>query len=167
MPGWAPRLIAYGFVGAFCVVGPLFLIIALSSAVHRAVFIHTALRAEATVIEMRPTRTTRHAAGMYIPLVRYTADDGRTYILVSDTPVRPSSLSLGEQVTVLYQQGHPETARIDAFSPLWTFSLVFGIVGAAFTSFPVLILVNRIRVNRIRRDPSASISVSPKASQES
>lgn len=159
MPGLAPRLVVYGFIGAFGVVGALFLIIALDSAVHRTVFIHTALRAEGTVIEMQPTHTTRHWAGMYIPLVRYTADDGRMYILVSDTPVRPSSLSLRERVTVLYLQGHPETARIDAFSALWTVSLVFGIVGAAFSSIPGLILVNRIRQHR-----SAFVLASPEAS---
>jgi hypothetical protein len=151
MSGLPPRLIAYGFIGAFGLIGPLFLLIALNAAVHRAVFIHTAQRAEGKVIDMQPTQTTRHWAGMYIPLVRYTAEDGRVYVLISDTPVRPSSLSLGEQVTVLYQQGHPETARIDAFSPLWTFSLIFGIVGAAFTSFPALILVNVIRQRQLLR----------------
>lgn len=145
MPSLAPRLIVYGFFGSFGVMGLLFLFIALNVAVHRAVFVHSALRAEGTVIEMQPTHTTRHWAGMYTPLVRYTADDGRMYILVSDIPVHPSSLSLGEQVTVLYAHGHPETARLDAFASLWTFSLVFGIVGAAFSSIPGFLLVNRMR----------------------
>jgi uncharacterized protein DUF3592 len=145
MPGLAPRLIAYGFLGAFCLVGPLFLLIALDSAVHRAVFIHTALRAEGTVIEMRPTHSSRTGAGTYIPVFRYTADDGQAYIVVSDVSVRRLSLSEGEQVRVLYQQGHPENARIDAFTPLWLYPLIFGIVGAAFSSIPALILVSRIR----------------------
>jgi hypothetical protein len=156
MPGLAPRLIAYGFVGSFCVVGPLFLLIALNAAVHRAVFIHTALRAEGTVIEMRPTHSTRTGAGTYIPVFHYTADDGRIYIIVSDVTVQRSSFSRGEQVTVLYQQGHPETARIDAFTPLWLFSIVFGIVGAAFSSIPAFILVNRMR-----QHPSDSILANP------
>lgn len=155
MPGWVPRLIAYGFLSAFCVVGPLFLLIALGSAAHRAAFIHTALRSQGTVIEMRPTHTTRHGAGAYIPVFRFRADDGRTYIIVSDVFVQPSSFSLGQQVTVLYQQGHPETARIDAFTPLWLFPLIFGIVGAAFSSIPALILVNRRR-----RHASGSVLVS-------
>jgi hypothetical protein len=158
MPGLASRLIAYGFVGSFCLVGPLFLLIALNAAVHRAVFIHTALRAEGAVIEMRPTHSTRTGAGTltYIPVFRYTADDGRIYIIVSDVSVRSSSFSRGEQVTVLHQRGHPETARIDAFTPLWLFSIIFGIVGAAFSSIPALILVNRIR-----QHPSDPILASP------
>jgi len=59
--------------------------------------------------------------------------------------VRRFSFSPGEQVSVLYQQGHPENARIDAFTPLWLYSLIFGIVGAAFSSIPALILVDRMR----------------------
>lgn len=145
MAGLAQRLIAYGFVGAFCLVGPLFLLAALGSAVHRAVFIHSALRAEGTVIEMRPTHSTRTGAGAFIPVFRYTADDGRVYIIVSDVTVRRFSFSPGEQVSVLYQQGRPENARIDAFTPLWLYPLIFGIVGAAFSSIPALILVNRMR----------------------
>ena len=144
-PPLAPRLIVYGFVGLFCLVGPLFLLIALDSAVHRAVFIHTALRAEGTVIEMRQTHSSRTGAGTYIPVFRYTADDGQAYIVVSDVSVRRVSLSAGEQVPVLYQQSHPENARIDAFTPLWLYPLIFGIVGAAFSSIPALILVSRIR----------------------
>ena len=148
MAGLGPRLIAFGFIGAFCLVGPLFLLIALNSALHRAVFVHTALRAEGTVIEMRPTHSTRHDAGMDIPVFRFTGDDGRTYIIVSDVSAHPSSFFVGEQVAVLYQRGHPETARLDAFAPLWLFSLIFGIVGAAFTSLPALIFVNRMRQRR-------------------
>lgn len=154
MPGLAPRLTAYGFIGIFGLVGFLFLFIAIDSAAHQINFIHHALRAEGTVIDMQPTHSTRHWAGMYIPLVRYTADDGHMYILVSDIPVQPSALSRGEQVTVLYLQGHPETARIDASSSLWTFSLVFGIVGAAFSGVPGLMLLNRIRQRRaVKIDP--------------
>jgi hypothetical protein len=135
----------YGFIGTFCLVGLLFLIIAAGSAVHRAVFIRAALHAEGTVIEMRPTHSTRTGAGTYIPVFRYTAHDGSSYIIVSDVSVGSSSFSPGEKVNVLYQQGHPENARIDAFTLLWLYSLVFGIVGVVFSGIPALILVNRIR----------------------
>jgi Protein of unknown function (DUF3592) len=145
MSGWAPRVIAYGFVGIFCLVGPLFLLIAIGSAVHRAVFIHSARQAEGTVIEMRPTRSTRTGAGTYIPVFQFTADDGRGYIIVSDVSVRSNAFSTGEQVRVLYERGHPENARMDAFTPLWLFSMVFGVVGAAFSIIPAFIVSNRVR----------------------
>ena len=148
MAGLGPRLVAFGFIGVFCLAGPLFLLVALNSAVHRAVFVRTALHTEGTVIEMRPTHSTRHDAGMDILVFRFIADDGRTYIIVSDVSARPSSYFVGEQIAVLYQRGHPETARLDAFAPLWLFSLIFGMVGAAFTSIPALIFVSRMQQRR-------------------
>ena len=148
MSSLGPRLIAYGFVGAFCLVGPLFLLIAIGSALNRAVFIHSALRADGTVIEMRPVRSTRTGAGTYVPVFTFTASDGRMYMVTSDVSVQSSGFTQGERVRVFYLQGHPETACIDAFSPLWLFSLIFGIVGAAFSSVPVLILLNRFRQRR-------------------
>lgn len=149
MPTLGPRLVAYGFVGAFCIVGPLFLLVAIGSAVDRAIFIHTAVGADGTVVEMRPVRSTRTGSGTYVPVFRFTADDGRIHITVSDVSVRFSSFTAGDHVLVLYLQGHPETARIDAFSPLWLYSLITGIVGAAFSTFPLLILVNRSRQRRL------------------
>jgi hypothetical protein len=145
MPSLGPRLIAYGFVGVFCIAGPLFLLIALDSALHRVAFIHSALRADGTVIEMRPVRSTRTGAGTYVPVFRFTANDGRMHIIISDVSVPSSAFTLGDRVRVLYLQSNPETARIDAFSPLWLSSLIPGIVGAAFSFFPALILVNRMR----------------------
>ena len=73
------RLIAYGFLGAFCLVGPLFLVIAIGVAVDRVVFIHSALRVDGTIIELRPTGTSRTGAGALVPVVRFAADDGRPY----------------------------------------------------------------------------------------
>jgi hypothetical protein len=54
-----PRLIGYGLIGIFCVPGPLGLLFALNLILHRAAFIHTALRTDGTVTWMEPVRTTR------------------------------------------------------------------------------------------------------------
>ena len=143
MAGLGPRLVVYGFFGAFGVVGLVFLLIALSTAVHRVEFIHAAQRTEGTVIEMRPTHHSRYGAGSMFPVFRFTAGDGLMYMVVSDVYVRPTAFRVGERVTVLYMQGHPETARIDAFTPLWLSTLVPGIVGAAFFCVPGLLLLGR------------------------
>jgi hypothetical protein len=145
MPGFAPRLIAYGLIGLFCIPGPLGLLIALDMTLHRAAFIHAALRTDGTVIEMRPVRTTRTGAGTCIPVFRFTANDSRLHIIVSDVSVGSTSFKQGEQVRVLYLASNPEIARIDAFSTLWQNSLVVGIWGLVWLGFPVLILVSRRR----------------------
>jgi hypothetical protein len=141
MPDLGPRLIAYALIGIFCIPGPLGLLISLNLILHRAAFIHTALRTDGTVIWMEPVRTTRTGAGSYIPVFRFTATDGRLHIINSDVSVPSSTFKRGERVRVLYQQSNPEIARIDAFSTLWQESLVVGIWGAVWSSVPVLILV--------------------------
>ena len=63
MRDWARRLMVYGFLGLFGVVGIVFVVIAVGSAIHREAFIRTALSTRGTVTEMRPTRSTRTGAG--------------------------------------------------------------------------------------------------------
>jgi Protein of unknown function (DUF3592) len=145
MPGLGPRLIAYGLIGIFCVPGPLGLLLALNLALHRAAFIHTALRTDGTVIEMRPVHTTRTGAGTYIPVFSFTANDSRLHTIISDVSVRPSRFKRGDRVEVLYLQSNPETAHIDAFSTLWQETLIVGIWGVVWSSIPALILVIRMR----------------------
>jgi len=145
MPRLAPRLIAYGLIGIFCLPGPLGLLFALDLIVHRSAFIHTALRADGTVIWMEPVRTTRTGAGTYFPVFRFTASDDRLHIINSEVSVPFSTFKRGDRVRVLYQQSNPEIARIDAFSTLWQESLVVGIWGAVWSSIPLLILVIRKR----------------------
>lgn len=145
MPDLGPRLIAYGFIGLFCIPGPLGLLIALNLTLHRAAFIHTAVRTDGTVISMEPVRTTRTGAGTYIPVFRFTATDGRLHIINSDMSVPRSTFKPGDRVRVLYLQSNPEIAHIDAFWTLWQESLVVCIWGAVWSSIPVLILVARRR----------------------
>jgi hypothetical protein len=145
MPGLGPRLIAYVLIGIFCLPGPLGLIFALDLTLHRAAFIHTALRADGTVIWMEPVRTSRVGAGTAIPVFRFTANDGRLHIINSDVSVPFSTFKRGDRVDVLYLQSNPEIAHIDAFSTLWQKSLVMGVWGAVWSSIPVLILVMRRR----------------------
>jgi hypothetical protein len=145
MPGSGPRLIAYGLIGILCVPGPLGLLFALNLTLHRAAFVHAALRTDGTVIGMEPVRTTRTGAGTCIPEFRFTANDGRLHIINSDISVPFSTFKLGERVRVLYLPSNPEIAHIDAFSTLWQASLVVGIWGAVWSGIPVLILVIRSR----------------------
>ena len=133
------RLIASLFVGSFCIVGPLCLLVAAGSGLERAALVYSGLRAEGTVIAKRPSGSS-HVT--YAPVFQFTASDGRAYVVISDVSGRESAFSYGERVSVLYRPDHPESARIDAFAPLWTFPLVFGVVGAAFSVIPTLMWVN-------------------------
>jgi len=145
MPDLVPRLITYGLIGIFCIPGPLGLLFALNLTLHRAAFIHTAIRTDGMVIWMEPVRTTRTGAGTYIPVFRFTANDGRLHIINSDVSVPFSTFKRGERIRVLYLQSNPEIAHIDALSTLWQEPFVVCIWGAVWSSIPVLILVIRRR----------------------
>jgi hypothetical protein len=145
MPSLGPRLLAYGLIGIFCVPGPLGLLFALNLTLHRAAFVHAALRTDGTVIWMEPVRTTRTGAGTCIPVFRFTANDGRLHIINSDVSVPFSTFKRGERVSVLNLQSDPEIAHIDAVSTLWQEPLVVGIWGAVWSTLPVFILVIRKR----------------------
>jgi hypothetical protein len=139
------RLIAYVFLGSFCIAGPLCLFIAVGSALQRAALIYSGLRAEGTVIAKQQMGTTRVT---YAPIFQFAASDGRTYVVTSNVYGQESAFKYGEHVRVLYRRDHPESARIDAFAALWTFPLVFGVVGAAFSVIPALVLASWMRRRR-------------------
>jgi hypothetical protein len=140
------RLIAYVFLGSFCIAGPLLLLVSLGTAVQRAVLVHSGLRADAIVIAKRQMASSRSS---YAPLFQFTASDGRTYTVSSDVYGREADFSFGERVHVLYPQGRPQSARIDAFAQLWTSVLVTGVVGAGFSVVPAIVWVSWMRRRRI------------------
>ena len=148
------RLIAYVFVGSFCIAGPVCLVIALGSTLQRAALIYSGLEAEGTVIAKQPSGSTRVT---YAPVFRFTASDGRAYVVASDVSGRESAFKYGQHVRVLYWQDHPESARIDAFAALWTFPLVFGVVGAAFSVIPAVVVAGWMRRRRTSRGEPGSV----------
>ena len=136
------RLIGYVFVGSFCIVGPLLLMLALGTAVQRAALTISGVPAGATVIGARVSGSTRPT---YAPVFQFTASDGRSYTISSDVYGKESAIRYGARLRVLYWPKHPESARIDAFAPLWTLPLVVGVVGAGFCVVPAIMLVAWMR----------------------
>jgi hypothetical protein len=68
--------------------------------------------------------------------------DGRTYVVTSDVSGPESKYQFGQHLRVLYQTDHPDSARIDAFAPLWTLPLVTAIVGSAFSLVPAIVITS-------------------------
>jgi hypothetical protein len=151
MPALFARLIAFLLIGVSFVVGPLLLLLALGSSIRMENFIRTSLAAEGTILELRPVYLPRRSRYAYRPVFRFTADDGRIWILTAasaahlTTPFRP-----GDQIHVLYPRDHPELARIDTFAQLWNFPVVSGFLGAVLTLFPLLALRRKRALRRAR-----------------
>jgi len=144
MPNILQRAIAYLFVGAILLMGPFLVTLAVIAAVRNVLFIHTSIATSGTILEMRPVRGSRHRYS-YAPVFRYTADDGETYIIVPKNSGRSTSFKVGETVRVLYQHGHPESAKIDSLFQLWAFEMIGGAVGGAFCFIPAMVIVRRKR----------------------
>jgi len=136
------RIFAYGFIGAFAIGSLVLLAIAVGSTVQRATLIFSGSRAEATVVAKKQVGRLKGGAAAYAPMLQFTASDGRTYVVTSDFSGPESAYRFGEHLRVLYQSDHPDGARIDAFAPLWTLPLVTGVVGAAFSIVPAMVVVN-------------------------
>jgi hypothetical protein len=144
------RLIAYVFLGSFCIAGPLLLILALGTAVQRAALVVSGRHAEATVIGAQQSGSSRVS---YAPVFQFAASDGRSYTVSSDVYGKESAVRYGNRVQVLYWPNHPESARIDAFAPLWTMPLVVGVVGLGFSVVPAIMWVAWLRRRATEAEP--------------
>jgi hypothetical protein len=136
------RLIAYLFLGSFCVAGPLVLMLGVGKAVQRAALVISGQPAQATVIGAQALGSSRVS---YAPVFQFTAGDGRSYTVSSDLYGKESDIHFGQRIRVLYWPEHPEAARIDGFAPLWTLPLVATVVGGGFCVVPAIVLVAWMR----------------------
>jgi hypothetical protein len=142
------RIFAYCFIGAFAVASLVLLVIAVGSTAQRAWLVFAGSRAEGTVVAKRQSLQTKDGVRQYAPVVQFIAGDGRTYVVTSDVSGPESNYLIGRHLRVLYQPGHPDGARIDAFAPMWTLPLVTGIVGSAFSVVPAIVITSWRRRRR-------------------
>ena len=94
---------------------------------HRAAFLHAALRTDGIVPWLEPVRTTRTGAGAYVYVFLFPATGDRLHIINSDVSVPFSTFQRGERSRGLYREDNPDIALFDALSTLWQESVVFGI----------------------------------------
>lgn len=143
MPSLASKVTAILFVGIILFAGPGLLILDAALAVRNFLFIRTSVVTGGTVLELRTVRGTRNGHS-YAPVFRFVADDGETYIHVSNMSSNPAGFTIGQQVRVLYQHGHPENAKIDTFFQLWLPEFVLTIVGGGFSVIPAIVIRRKL-----------------------
>ena len=146
VPSLPARIIAYLFVGVVCAAGPIVLLIAAGTGIERARFVHSSLQAEGVIVGLSPVRPYRSNTS-WRPVFQFTTEDGRSFTVMSNIGQRRSTWKQGEHVAVLYQADHPENAHLDSFAQLWMPEVILGVVGAAFSTIPLLILLRRRRSN--------------------
>ena len=141
------RLIAYFFVGVLYAVGPLLLLIAIASSIPTAEFVLASTATDGTIVELERVYSKRHRY-VYEPVFRFTANDGQTHMIRSDSNTALVPFKRGDRIRVLYLKDHPETARVDMLSQLWMPQLILAVLGAVFTAFSVRIPIRKRALRR-------------------
>jgi hypothetical protein len=105
------------------IAGAVLLVGAAASATHSYRFITTSQRTSGQVTDL----IEKHARGIFFcPVFSYTDRDGVAHSISSSDGSNPPSYQVGDAVTVLYQPGAEENARLDDWRDLWKTSIVLG-----------------------------------------
>lgn len=96
---------------------------------NHANFAAHAQRTSGTVVDLIFSSSSK-GGGTYAPSVEFEADGRVIHIRGSGT--NPPAFSRGEQVSVLYLPGNPESGRIDSFSENWLGILIMSGIGLVF-----------------------------------
>ncbi|WP_348265215.1 DUF3592 domain-containing protein [Telmatobacter sp. DSM 110680] len=140
------RLVAYFFVGLLCAVGPLLIVIAIVSSVPTAEFVLASTATDGRIVSL--DRVYYRFRYGYLPVFRFTANDGQTHMVRADSSTNWVRFKPGDRIRVLYINGRPESARIDSIPQLWMPQLILAILGALFTTVPVRIWMRKRTLSR-------------------
>lgn len=141
-----------GYCRSCLCAGPGLLAVAFGFATCTGWLLHRGTPANATVVSMKPMQDGDGSSINYAPVFTFTAGDGQSYTVASDTGTNPPGFSVGQHVSVLYERNLPGRARIASFAQLWLFPVVFGVLGAMTSAVGYFLL----RYER-RRNPQFTL----------
>jgi hypothetical protein len=120
--------------------GPALIAVALGFVIYTSWFLHRSVAAKGAVVSLREVHDPQNGTVTYAPVFTFTAADGRSYAVSSNTGNNPPAFAVGQQVPVLYETDNPTEAKIDSFIQLWLFPVVFGFAGATATAVGYFLL---------------------------
>lgn len=96
-------------------------------------FIDNARTAAGTITGLHYHESSRNKGGSYYPTVQFTAQDGKSYTVTSNSGSNPASYDVGEQVKVYYNPEDPTDILLPDFFSMWGVTLILGFIGTVFT----------------------------------
>ncbi len=131
------------FIAALGLAGGLTLLQVVKSIIETVVFMRAANKTDGTVIRLG---TTRNSDGdtMYLPVFRYRTNDGSSYEHTSTVASKPPAYTVGETATIFYLKKNPRRAKLNSFSELWLFKLIFTVVGLFFCVFAAGFFIGKL-----------------------
>lgn len=113
-----------------------------------------AVEAPGTVIEMLRVRDSEDKGFLFTPIVRFETIDGRTVEFQSGLRTNPPAYRTGQEVSVVYDPGVPESAAIRGVLSLWLMPIILAFVGSIFLFIATAMIVLIRRVSRGLGQPS-------------
>jgi hypothetical protein len=115
--------IFFGVIGLAGIIGGTNL------AINTRQFVANAVSVPGVVVRLEPTSSPRNG-NAYYSVFKFTDEAGQTHECRTTFASNPPPYETGNNITVLYQPSHPESACIQCFSQLWlwpTILLSFGV----------------------------------------
>lgn len=103
-------------------------------------FTRTANRAEGRIVELR-SETTRKTGTMYRAVFEFQDELGQTHSVSDEGKYNPSPYAIGDQISVLYRRGQPQSAKINSFWSVWWLTIVA--LGIAICFFAAYFIINK------------------------
>ena len=137
------------FIALFTGIGGLFAVIGYAMLYHTLRFLRVAVRARATVVGYDPRTSTSNdnrTSTFYHAKIEFMDQLGMQHNVTMSVGTGSPSYPEGSIVDILFDPDRPERARIDSFSHLWLFPLVFGGMGTIFVVIGLVVWLLRIPV---------------------
>ncbi|WP_197520965.1 DUF3592 domain-containing protein [Bradyrhizobium icense] len=107
-----------------------------------------AVETQGTVIEMLRVRDSENKGYLFTPIVRFDTIDGRTVEFQSGLRTNPPLYRTGQEVSVVYDPGVPESAAVRDVLSLWMMPIILAFIGSIFLTVATAMIVLIKRVSR-------------------
>jgi hypothetical protein len=129
-------------------IGMLLLLGAVFSVWSTKAWLARTVEAPGTVIEMLRVRDSEDKGYLFTPIVRFETIDGRTVEFQSGLRTNPPAYRAGQQVSVVYDPGVPESAAIRGVLSLWLMPIILAFIGSIFLAIGAAMILLIRRVSR-------------------
>jgi hypothetical protein len=154
---WLRRLLIAGWILTF--LAPLMIMAGVVGVATEWHFIRTALRAEATVVEM--VEQSGDNGVMYAPVYTFKDQAGQEQKVHSRCSSYPPAYHVGDKIAVLYRPSSPRDAQIQSFFDMWGWMAIVGGIGIVYGIIgPILLTVVRKQKEKAANQTSHATSES-------
>lgn len=127
------------FATAAVIVGPLAGLVAIGLAIYTSNFVRHASHAEGTITKLASYKEDDNTE-TFAPTFTFNTTKGDTITKESIMHSNPPGFTVGEHVSVLFDQNNEQHAEIQTFGQLWFVPILLGTFFLAFTTAGILLL---------------------------